>query len=139
MSREGKRIFVQDFFPCYTDWQLYCHMSAKSHTGETSRDGSYLGNGTVNISVVKLWINGRHVTMTTLACNSRGTAWIDVFYVVRPKDRRTKKAFHTTWQSTLLHKLPALEFSRSRVKLIASILTDNFKVLLEGEFSTPKI
>jgi hypothetical protein len=47
-----------------------------------------------------------------------------------------KKAFHTTWHSSLLYKLPELEFSTSLIKLSASFPTDRkFKVLVDGEFS----
>jgi hypothetical protein len=50
-----------------------------------------------------------------------------------------EKAFDTTWHSGLLYKLSELDFSTSLIKLIASFLTDrNFKVFVEGEFSTPR-
>jgi hypothetical protein len=45
-----------------------------------------------------------------------------------------------TWHSDLLYKLSELEFLTSLIKLIASFtLIETFKVLVEGEFSTPKI
>jgi hypothetical protein len=48
-----------------------------------------------------------------------------------------EKAFDTTRHSGLLHKLSELEFLTSLNKLIASFLTGReFKVLVEGEFST---
>jgi hypothetical protein len=49
-----------------------------------------------------------------------------------------EKAFDATWYSGLLHKLSELELSTSLIMAIASFLTDRkFKVLVEGEFSTP--
>jgi hypothetical protein len=48
------------------------------------------------------------------------------------------KAFDTTWHSGLLYKLSELEFPASLLKLIASFLTDRFKLLVEGEFSAPR-
>jgi hypothetical protein len=50
-----------------------------------------------------------------------------------------EKAFDTTWNSGPLYKLSESEFSTSLIKLIASFLTERkFKVLAEGEFSTPR-
>jgi hypothetical protein len=50
-----------------------------------------------------------------------------------------EEAFDTTWHSGLLHILSELEFSTSLIKLIASFLANRkFKVLVEGEFSTPR-
>jgi hypothetical protein len=50
-----------------------------------------------------------------------------------------EKAFDTTWHSGLLYKLSELVFSTGLINLIASFLTDrNFKVLVVGEFSTPR-
>jgi hypothetical protein len=50
-----------------------------------------------------------------------------------------EKAFDTTWRSGLLCKLSESEFSTIHIKLIASFLTNrNFKVLVEGEFSTQR-
>jgi hypothetical protein len=49
-----------------------------------------------------------------------------------------EKAFATRWHTGLLYKLSELESSH-RIKLIASFLTNrNFKVFVEGEFSTPR-
>jgi hypothetical protein len=51
-----------------------------------------------------------------------------------------EKAFDKTWHSGLLYNFSELAFSISLIKLIASFLTNRkFKVLLEGEFSTPRI
>jgi hypothetical protein len=50
-----------------------------------------------------------------------------------------EKAFDITWHSDLIYKLPEFEFLTTRIKLIASFLTDiKFKVLTEGEFSMPQ-
>jgi hypothetical protein len=50
-----------------------------------------------------------------------------------------EKAFNTKWHSGLLCKLSELGFSTGVIKLIASFLTvRKFKVLMEGEFSTPR-
>jgi hypothetical protein len=50
-----------------------------------------------------------------------------------------EETFDTTWHSGLLHKLLKQEFSTSSIKIIVSFLTDRkFKVLVEGEFSTPR-
>jgi hypothetical protein len=49
------------------------------------------------------------------------------------------KAFDITLYTGLLYKLSELEFSTSLIKLIAYSLTDRkFRVLVEGEFSTPR-
>jgi hypothetical protein len=51
-----------------------------------------------------------------------------------------EKAFYKTWKSSLFYKLSELAFSTSLIKLIASYLTKRkSKVLLEGEFFTPRI
>jgi hypothetical protein len=39
----------------------------------------------------------------------------------------TEKAFDKTWHSALLNKLSELAFSMSLIKIIASLLTENFK------------
>jgi hypothetical protein len=50
-----------------------------------------------------------------------------------------KKAFDTTWHSGLLYKFSESGFSTSATKIISSFLTERkFKVLVEGEFSTPR-
>jgi hypothetical protein len=50
-----------------------------------------------------------------------------------------EKALDTSWHSGLLYKLSEFECSTSLIKLIPSFLTDTkFKVLVEGEFSTPR-
>jgi retron-type reverse transcriptase len=50
-----------------------------------------------------------------------------------------KKAFDKIWHSDLIYKLRELEFSTRLIKLIAPFLTNRqFKVLVEGEFYTPK-
>jgi hypothetical protein len=50
-----------------------------------------------------------------------------------------EKAFDTTWCSGLVYQFSKLEFSTSIIKLIASFRTDRkFKVLVEGEFFTPR-
>jgi hypothetical protein len=48
-------------------------------------------------------------------------------------------SFDIPWHSGLLYKLSQFEFSSSLIKLIASFLTEKkFKVLVEGEFPTPR-
>jgi hypothetical protein len=50
-----------------------------------------------------------------------------------------EKAFDTTWHPGLLYKLSELQIPISLIKLIASFLTNrNFKVLVEGEISSPR-
>jgi hypothetical protein len=50
-----------------------------------------------------------------------------------------EKAFDTTWHPGILYKLSEFEFSSSLIKVIASFLTNRkFKVLVEGEVSTPR-
>jgi hypothetical protein len=50
-----------------------------------------------------------------------------------------KKAFDTTWYSSLIYKFLKSEFSTSLIKLIASFLTDRkFEVLAGSELSTPR-
>jgi hypothetical protein len=50
-----------------------------------------------------------------------------------------EKAFDTTWHSGLLYKLSKLEFSYISTKLIWSFLSQRkFRVLVEGEISTPR-
>jgi hypothetical protein len=50
-----------------------------------------------------------------------------------------KKAFDTTWYSSLLHKLSKFEFSTNLIKLIGSFLSQRkFNVSVEGEISKPR-
>jgi hypothetical protein len=50
------------------------------------------------------------------------------------------KAFDKTRHSGLLYKLLELAFSTRLIKLIASFLANGtFKVLIDGELSTPRI
>jgi hypothetical protein len=51
----------------------------------------------------------------------------------------TENAFDKIWHSGLLQKLSESAFSTSLIKLVASFLHNRtFKVLVEGEFSTPR-
>jgi hypothetical protein len=50
-----------------------------------------------------------------------------------------KKAFDTTWQPGLLYKLSKLQFPIRLIKLIGSFFSQRkFKVLVQGEMSTPR-
>jgi hypothetical protein len=50
-----------------------------------------------------------------------------------------KKAFDTTWYSSLLHKLSKFEFSTNLIKLIDSFLSQReFNVWGQSEISTPR-
>jgi hypothetical protein len=50
-----------------------------------------------------------------------------------------EKTFDKTWHSGILYKLSELAFSSRLIKLVAPFLANRkFKVLSEGEFSTPR-
>jgi hypothetical protein len=50
-----------------------------------------------------------------------------------------KKAFDTTLHSSLLYKLSELEFLADLIKIIpSSLINRKLKILIEGEFSTPR-
>jgi len=50
-----------------------------------------------------------------------------------------EKAFDTTWHTVLLYKISKLHFSSSLFKLSSSFLSNtNFRVMIEGEFSTSR-
>jgi hypothetical protein len=51
-----------------------------------------------------------------------------------------EKGFDSIWHSGLLYKLSKLKFSTSLIKLIGSFLSQRkFRVLVEGEMSTPRV
>jgi hypothetical protein len=49
-----------------------------------------------------------------------------------------EKSFDTTWHPGLLYKLSNLNFSTRLMKLISSFLSQQFRVSVEGEISTPR-
>jgi hypothetical protein len=70
-----------------------------------------------------------HVTLNFNNKLSVATVFLDI-----------EKAYDTTWHSGLLYKLSKLKFSTRLIKLTGSVLSQRkFRVLVEGEMSTPRV
>jgi hypothetical protein len=85
----------------------------------------FLGDCSMKLQCTRL---ADHITLNFNNNMSMAAVFLDI-----------EKALNKTWHSGILYKLSELACSTSLIKLIASFLTSRkFKVLVEGEFSTPR-